>query len=120
VVQYADDNWLRCWFLGIDPASVQLTVPRKVEAWRNAMTAVFRELHRVVKPGGHVAFEVGEIHSGKTRLEEHVLPAGIAVGLEPMFILINDQTFTKTANCWGVDNMSKGTNTNRVVTFRKP
>ena len=26
--------------------------------------------------------------------------------------------FTKTANCWGVDNMAKGTNTNRIVLFR--
>jgi hypothetical protein len=34
-------------------------------------------------------------------------------------VLINDQEFTKTANCWGVDNMSKGTNTNRIVVFRK-
>lgn len=119
VVQYADDNWLRCWFLGIDPRSVQLTVPKKLDAWREAMTGVFCELHRVLKSGGHVAFEVGEVHGGKTKLEEHVLPCGIAAGLEPVLVLINDQTFTKTANCWGVENMSKGTNTNRIVLFRK-
>ena len=120
VVQYADDNWLRCWFLGIDPKSVKLTVPKKLDAWREAMTKVFRELHRVLKPGGHVAFEVGEVHAGKTKLEEHVLPCGVAVGLDPVLVLINDQQFTKTANCWGVDNMAKGTNTNRIVLFRKP
>jgi hypothetical protein len=119
IVQYADDNWLRCWFLGIDPQSVKLTVPKKLEAWRATMTAVFRELHRVLKPGGHVAFEVGEVHSGKTKLEEHVLPCGISSGLEPVLVLINDQKFTKTANCWGVDNNFKGTNTNRIVLFRK-
>jgi hypothetical protein len=119
VVQYADDNWLRCWFLGVDPESVCLTVPGKVEAWRDAMTDVFRELHRLVKTGGHVAFEVGEVHGGKTKLEEHVLPCGIAAGFEPLLVLINDQQFTKTANCWGVNNMSKGTNTNRIVLFCK-
>jgi len=38
----------------------------------------------------------------------------------PVLVLINDHEFTKTANCWGVDNNSKGTNTNRVVVFCKP
>jgi hypothetical protein len=119
VVQYATDNWLRCWFAGIDPQAVKLTVPRKLEDWAVVMTDVFRELHRVLKLGGHVAFEVGEVHGGKTKLEETVLPCGVGVGLEPVLVLINDQQFTKTANCWGVDNMGKGTNTNRIVVFRK-
>ena len=120
VVQYADDNWLRCWFLGIDPKTVALTVPKKLDAWATAMTDVFHELHRLLKSGGHIAFEVGEVHAGKTKLEETVLPCGVAAGLEPVLVLINDQEFTKTANCWGVANMSKGTNTNRIVLFRKP
>lgn len=119
VVQYADDNWLRCWFLGVDAKTVQLTVPKKLEAWAAAMTEVFRELHRVLRTGGHVAFEVGEVHAGKTKLEQTVLPSGVAAGFEPVLVLINDQKFTKTANCWGVDNMNKGTNTNRIVLLRK-
>jgi hypothetical protein len=119
VVQYAADNWLRCWFLGIDAQAIQITVPRRLDDWQEAMTAVFRELHRVLKRGGHVAFEVGEIHGGETKLEEAVLPCGLAAGLEPVLVLINDQEFTKTANCWGVNNMDKGTNTNRIVVFRK-
>ncbi len=119
VVQYADDNWLRCWFLGIDPKSVAITAPKKIEAWAVVMTNVFRELHRVLKIGGHIAFEVGEVHGGKTKLEETVLPCGVAAGFDPLLVLINDQKFTKTANCWGVDNMSKGTNTNRIVVFLK-
>jgi hypothetical protein len=119
VVDYATDNWLRCWFLGLDARAVELTVPRRLEDWQTAMTAVFREQARLLEPGGHLAFEVGEVKKGALRLEEAVLPCGQAAGLEPRLILINDQEFTKTANCWGVSNMSKGTNTNRIVVFSK-
>jgi hypothetical protein len=119
VVDYAGDNWLRCWFLGMDVKSVAITTPKKLEDWRAAMTAVFHELHRVLKPGGHIAFEVGEVRGGTIKLEETVLPCGMAAGLTPVLVLINDQKFTKTANCWGVDNGFKGTNTNRIVLFRK-
>ena len=44
---------------------------------------------------------------------------GVDAGFEPVLVLINVQEFTKTANCWGVNNNNKGTNTNRVVVFRK-
>jgi hypothetical protein len=119
VVDYATDNWLRCWFIGTDAAEVKLTVPKRLEEWQAAMTSVFNELHRVLRPGGHVAFEVGEVRAGKIKLEEAVIPCGISGGLEPLLVMINDQKFTKTANCWGVNNNIKGTNTNRIVVFCK-
>lgn len=119
VVQYATDNWLRCWFLGVDAKGIDISVPGRLDRWQELMTAVFRELARVLRPGGHVAFEVGEVHQGQTKLEEAVLPCGMASGLQPSLILIQSQEFTKTANCWGVNNNAKGTNTNRVVVFRK-
>jgi len=119
VVDYAGDNWLRCWFLGIDAKSVPITKLKNLEDWQAAMTAVFRELRRVLVPGGHLAFEVGEVRGGTIKLEEAVLPCGVRAGLQPVLVLINDQEFTKTANCWGVDNGFKGTNTNRIVLFRK-
>ncbi len=120
VVQYASDNWLRCWFCGIDPDAVPITMTKRLEDWKTEMTAVLRELRRVLRPGGYAAFEVGEVRSGRIRLEETVIPAGEDAGLEPVLVLINAQKFTKTANCWGVDNNAKGTNTNRVVLLRKP
>jgi len=119
VVNYVGDNWLRCWFAGIDPAAVEVTTPKKLNEWQDAMTAVFRELWRVLRPGGHIAFEVGEIRGGRVKLEEAVIPCGIQARFSPVLILINDQKFTKTANCWGVENNAKGTNTNRIVVFRK-
>jgi SAM-dependent methyltransferase len=119
VVNYAADNWLRCWFCGIDADAVEITMARTVETWRRAMAEVFVELHRVVRPGGHVAFEVGEVWGGAVRLEETVIPAAAATGFVAELVLINAQNFTKTANCWGVTNNSKGTNTNRIVLLRR-
>ncbi|MCX8037382.1 MAG: site-specific DNA-methyltransferase [Candidatus Sumerlaeia bacterium] len=119
VVDYAQDNWLRCWFCGIDPEKVPITVTKRLDAWQSAMKEVFCEIARVLVRGGHVAFEVGEVRNGKVKLEEMVLPCGIAAGLEPVFVLINDQQFTKTSHCWGVSNQEKGTNTNRVVVFKR-
>lgn len=119
VVDYAGDNWLRVWFAGIDPEGIQITMAKKVPIWEAAMEKVFHELKRVLQPEGHIAFEVGEVRHGAIRLEESVVRSASRAGLKPRLILINDQEFTKTANCWGVDNGSKGTNTNRIVLLQK-
>ena len=58
VVQYDADNWLRCWFLGIDPKSVSITMPRKLDQWQAAMTEVFCELARVLKFNLPAVFEM--------------------------------------------------------------
>jgi len=121
VVDYATDNWLRCWFCGIPSEGVPLTQARSVADWEAAMGAVFAELRRVLRPGGCVAFEVGEVRGGTVLLEEAVLPcAAAAAGLRPLLVMINQQEFTKTANCWGVDNRVKGTNTNRICVLQRP
>ena len=121
VVQYAQDNWLRCWFNSLDAVAVaaRVTMSPTVEAWSAQMGRVFAELYRVTKPSGWVAFEVGEIRNGKIRLEETVVPLGITARFACEAVLINQQNFTKTANIWGVDNNRLGTNTNRIVVFRK-
>lgn len=119
VVQYAADNWLRCWFIGVDAASVDIAMHRKIEDWTAFIARVFAELGRVVRPGGHVAFEVGEVRGGAVRLETHVLEAMRDRPFEPLGVLINEQAFTKTANCWGVSNNAKGTNSNRIVLARR-
>ncbi|MBL0058747.1 MAG: site-specific DNA-methyltransferase [Elusimicrobia bacterium] len=121
VVQYAQDNWLRFWFNGIsmEDAARRLTMHRKLEDWARAMGDVFQELYRVVRPGGWVAFEVGEVHGGSLQLEQSVVPLGAAAGFQFAGVLINSQRFTKTSNIWGVHNNGKGTNTNRIVLFQK-
>lgn len=83
------------------------------------MTDVFVELHRVLKRGGRVAFEVGEVRNGTVFLENAVVKASLDAGLMPEEFMINMQHFTKTANCWGVVNNRKGTNSNRIVILKR-
>ncbi len=122
IVQYGTDNWLRCWFNSIDVKEVssRLTMLRDLDDWTGFIGECFKEFFRVVSPGGYVAFEVGEIRKGSLRLDEHVVPLGLHAGFEPVAIIVNSQQFTKTSNIWGVDNMRRGTNTNRIVLFVKP
>lgn len=121
VVQYSDDNWLRGWFNSIDMGAVagKMTMSKTLEEWNAKMSDVFNELFRVTKPGGYVAFEVGEVRNGKIKLEDAVVPVGIEAGFRCLGVLINTQEFTKTSNIWGISNNSRGTNSNRVVVFRK-
>ncbi|MDQ6765846.1 MAG: site-specific DNA-methyltransferase [Verrucomicrobiota bacterium] len=119
VVDYAGDNWLRCWFNGIDEKGINIWMFREASQWSAAMERVFIELRRVLKRSGHVAFEVGEVRGGKVKMEDLVIPAARAAGLQPVLVLINSQEFTKTSNCWGVTNLTAGTNTNRVVLLQK-
>jgi hypothetical protein len=121
IVQYRDDNWLRCWFCGLDGEAIgnTITMARTVTEWEAVMGAVFRELFRITAPGGYVAFEVGEVRKKTVRLEEHVVPLGLAAGFSCDGIIINEQVFSKTSNIWGVGNNESGTNTNRIVVFSK-
>ena len=121
VVQYDHDNWLRCWFNDIDSTDVakRITITKNIEDWCGIMSEAFEELYRIIIPGGHIAFEVGEVRNGTLKLEELIVPLGLKVGFECECIMINQQKFTKTANIWGVSNNEKGTNTNRIVIFKK-
>lgn len=122
VIQYAQDNWLRCWFNGIDASDIgkKITVTKDINKWSNFMSQVLTELLRITKPDGYVAMEVGEVDKGKIKLDEVITDIGINVGFNSEGICINKQTFTKTAMIWGIANNKNGTNTNRIVLLRKP
>ena len=119
IVQYAEDNWLRCWFAGIDMAGVRIAQHRTETAWKAMVRDTLAELARVTAPGGHVAFEVGEARGGTVLLERLVWDAALMLPFDRLFVMVNQQAFTKTANCWGVRNNAKGTNTNRIVVLQR-
>ena len=119
MLDYAADNWLRCWFAGINPADVKMSHHRTTEDWTAMVHRVLAEQARILAPGRLVAFEVGEVRSGTVRLELLVRDAAAGLPLEVVGVMVNEQTFTKTSNIWGITNATKGTNTNRIVLLRR-
>ena len=118
-IDYMQDNWLRMWFCCIEIEQGKIWQLRSLEDWVARMTDVLAELHRVLKHGGRIAFEVGEVRNGTVFLENAVVKAALDVGLVPEMLMINAQHFTKTANCWGVSNNKRGTNSNRIVILKR-
>ncbi len=119
VVNYEADNWLRAWFAGLDGSCPRVAHHHSLADWSAFVRRALVELARVVRPGGHVAFEVGEVRGGRLALEPLVLAAIQGLPFQALCVVVNTQTFTKTANCWGVGNNAKGTNSNRIVLVRR-
>lgn len=60
------------------------------------------------------------MHRGRrVDLDDVVAELGEAAGFRVAEVLINQQRFTKLANCFNVTNNEKGTNTNRLVVLGK-
>jgi DNA modification methylase len=126
-VDYLTDNWLEMWFADVkqESCSDNLVMSRALSDWAMFMEDVMAEMLRVLKPGGRAVIEVGEVETsaGMIYLDEVVaeLAEHLRVG-ERRFrveeVLINQQEFTKLANCFKVDNNRKGTNTNRLVVLK--
>ena len=119
VVDHCTDNWRRCWFADIDLEAVPIAVHRTPDAWRNFVHASLRNIAHVLRLGGFAAFEVGEGGGGTVMLEDHFVAAACGLPLAVEGLMVNQQRFTKTANCWGVANNRNGTNTNHIVLMRK-
>ena len=126
-VDYIADNWLEFWFTGINPMRFKqnLIMCRSLDEWSRFVGDFLMELLRVVKPKGYAVIEVGEVEnsSGMIFLDEVVakMAEKTSIGGKRFIIeevLINQQNFTKLANCFRVDNNTKGTNTNRMVVLK--
>ena len=119
IVSYSKDNWMRCWFIGVDPDSIDMNVHSSIDRWQDFVHRTLEELSRILVPKGHIAFEVGEVRNGNVLLDEYVIAAARNTCLNVLGVMINSQEFTKTSNCWGMSNNFRGTNSNRIVLMRK-
>jgi hypothetical protein len=121
VINYAQDNWLRCWFNGIDAQEIwkHITTSKTIDDWCSFMEKCFHEFFRIMKKWWKIAFEVWEVKHGTINLDEYIVLIWINAWFICEGIMVNNQEFTKTANIRWVSNNNKWTNTNRIVLFSK-
>ncbi|MXY23850.1 MAG: site-specific DNA-methyltransferase [Acidobacteria bacterium] len=119
VVNYRSDNWMRCWFAGVDPEEVEITQTGNLEAWRSLVRETLENVASMASHDSVFAFEVGEVRSGSLLLDRVVVDVARDTPWEPVCVVVNEQAFTKTSNTWGVRNNRAGTNSNRIVVMRR-
>lgn len=128
--EYHSDNWLECWFAGISTERLRkrLSFFSSMEKWKRFVDELLAEVCRVLRPGGHAAIEVGDVewNGRRVHLDEVVLQRlsklqhnGSGCVLEPLHLYINNARFSKISHCFGVKNNERGTNTNRILVFKK-
>ena len=104
VVNYKADNWMRCWFAGIDPDAVGITQTGSLDAWKGLVRGTLDNTAAISCRGAVFAFEVGEIRSGSLLLDQVVVDVARETEWDPVCVVVNAQVFTKTSNTWGIDN----------------
>lgn len=126
-VDYLTDNWLELWFSNLKESTFKdnLVMCRSLKEWRTFIGNVLQEMLRILKPRSYAVIEVGEVETsaGTIFLDEVVAEvAEKAEHPQKRFVvdevLVNQQEFTKLANCFKVENNRKGTNTNRLVVLK--
>ncbi|NLM17182.1 MAG: site-specific DNA-methyltransferase [Candidatus Riflebacteria bacterium] len=127
-VDYVQDNWIENWFCGItkDDLKDKIVQTPDLNIWKEFISDTLTELHRVLKKGGLVAMEVGEVKYQNMILNLDEILLSLTCSRQYNMkhfrtreIYVQSQNFTKLANCFNVANNKKGTNTNRIVLMEK-
>ncbi len=119
VVDYGKENWMKLWFAGLDPRNIAFSHFVSLDDWRAMIRQSLIEMVRIVKPGGYIALEVGEIRGGSVALEKHVWTAAENLPCRRLGVIVHDAAFTKSSHIYGVKNGKLGTNTNRIVILQR-
>lgn len=119
VVDYGFEHWLRFKFAGIEKESIAFSHIASLADWTAMIRETLVELMRVVKPGGYIAMEVGEIRRGTVKLERLVWQAAEGLPCRRLGVIVHDAKFTKSSHIYNVTNGVRGTNTNRIVLLQR-
>jgi hypothetical protein len=78
-LDYARDNRLRLWFLGVDDYKIYNSHLGSTSNFANLMTAFLNGAHRWLREGGHVVCVVGEVNRQKKSIDIAHMISNIAI-----------------------------------------
>ena len=125
VLRYGAFNWIRLWFLGADPGSVDRSLDSTVSLDRyvSFMSNFLSSAADVLKPGKPIALVIGDVKEGGTnlRLAERVweeLEDMVPFDLAGYYIDLFDEG-TKTTRIWGEDRKGNATPFDRFLVLTR-
>lgn len=121
VVNYAKQNWIRCWFLGVEADSVhdELDDNLTLQSWLDFMGQALVQIENMMAPDGTAVFVIGDV----ARSSRSVMP----IAREFLRRVQHEQRFSyvgcvsdhlqigaKTTRIWG-DTKGRATAVDRIV-----
>ena len=109
VLDYAWNNWLRLWWLGLDRLEERgkLMLTRREDAYRAFMRATCAEMHRVLRPGSAAVVVVGDVKGLNSALliAEEAVEVGFEVDciVDDVYKLGARSMLVLNSRKWGYD-----------------
>lgn len=128
VIRYGAFNWIRLWFLGEDAREVdsQLLCTQSLPKYLDFMTEALEEMHRVVKPGGHVVLVIGDVRDKTTDIDLNLAHEVWKGSAEPIGFTLKenikdgfDQN-AKVSRIWGEEKKGRATKVDRILVLQRP
>lgn len=125
VLRYGAFNWIRLWFLGRDPASVDSTLDGtdSLDRYLSFMVSFFASAAKVLRPGGILAIVVGDVVEYGHHLELAPRLWEELQGVIPFErVYLGEDAYdasSKTTRVWGADRKGNATPLDRVLVMKR-
>ncbi len=125
VLRYGAFNWIRLWFLGLDPTSVDRTLDNtdSLDRYLSFMASFLSSAAEVLRPGAPLALVIGDVVEYGTHVELAERVWDELHGLAPFKLLnIHVDAFdgtTKTTRIWGEERKGRATPLDRILVLER-
>lgn len=125
VLRYGAFNWIRLWFLGVDPTSVDRALDNtdSLDRYLSFMSSFLASAAEVLRPGARLALVMGDVVEFGTHLKLAPRVWDELQGLAPfkltkIHVDAFDET-TKTTRIWGDERKGRATPLDRILVLER-